>query len=53
VMFPLTDSSHNPPKSLPITLRTLRDPVFLTNKPDIEWYPWHWVIPITLSSSSQ
>jgi hypothetical protein len=30
---------------------TLRDPVFLTNKPDTEWYPWHWGIPLTLSSS--
>jgi hypothetical protein len=45
VIFPLTESSHNPPKSLPITLR---DPVFLTNKPDTEWYPWHWGIPLTL-----
>jgi hypothetical protein len=41
VTFPLTESSHNPPKSLPIALR---DPVFLTNKPDTEWYPSHWVI---------
>ncbi len=48
VIFPLTDSSHNPPKSLPITLR---DPVFLTNKPDTEWYPWHWGIPLTLSDT--
>ncbi len=48
VIFPFTDSSHNPPKSLPLTLR---DPDFLTNKPDTERYPWHWVIPITLSSS--
>jgi hypothetical protein len=71
VIFPLTESSHNPPKSLPMTQR---DSGFVTNKPDIEWYPlhgripltlsythylefqsigypWHWVIPITLSSS--
>jgi hypothetical protein len=48
VIFPLTDNSHNPPKSLPITLR---DPVFLTNKPDIEWYPWHWGIPLALSDT--
>ncbi len=48
VIFSLTDSSHNPPKSLPITLRDL---VFLTNKPDTEWYPWLWGIPLTLSDT--
>jgi hypothetical protein len=48
VSFPLTDSSHNPPKSLPITLR---DPVFLTNKPDTKWYPLHSRIPLTLSDT--
>ncbi len=46
VIFPLTESSHNPPKSLPMTLRDLG---FLTNKPDTEWYPLHWGIPLTLS----
>jgi hypothetical protein len=48
VIFPLTDSFHNPPKSLPITLR---DPVFLTNKPHTEWYPWHWGISLTLNDT--
>ncbi len=54
VIFPLTKSFHNPPKSLSMTPR---DPGFLTNKPDTKWYPlqwgipWHWIIPITLSSS--
>jgi hypothetical protein len=44
----LTDCSHDPPKSLPITLW---DPGFLTNKPDTEWYPLHWGIPLTLSDT--
>jgi hypothetical protein len=48
VSFPLIDRSHNPPKSLPITLR---DPIFLTNKPDTKWYPLHWGIPLTLSDT--
>ncbi len=30
-------------------LMTLRDLGFLTNKPDTEWYPLHWGIPLTLS----
>ncbi len=46
VIFPLTESSHNPPKSLPMSPR---DPGFLTNKPDTKWYPLHWRIPLTLS----
>ncbi len=46
VIFHLTKSSHNPPKSLPMTPR---DPGFLTNKPNTEWYPLHWGIPLTLS----
>jgi len=43
-----TLSSQNPPKSSPIRLR---DPVFLTNRPDTEWYPWHWGIPLTMSDT--
>ncbi len=43
VIFLLTESSHNPPKNLPITPRDL---VFLTNKPDTEWYPWHWGVSL-------
>jgi hypothetical protein len=45
-IFPLTKSSHNPPKSLPMTPKDLG---FLTNKPDTEWYPLHWRIPLIVS----
>jgi hypothetical protein len=45
------------PRGYPITLSdtlTLRDtlkPITLSDTHDTEGYPWHWVIPITLSFS--
>jgi hypothetical protein len=54
VIFPLIESFHNPSKSLPMTLRTLvssRTNRTLSDTHYTEGYPWHWVIPITLSSN--
>ncbi len=47
-----TLSSQNPPKSSPITLRTLfssQTDQTLNDTHDIEGYLWHWVIPNTLA----
>jgi len=44
----------NTPKRIPITLSdtlTLRDTLTLSDTHYTEWYPLHWVIPITLSDT--
>jgi hypothetical protein len=55
VIFPVTDSSQNPPKSSPITVYTEGPcfphkrtghwviPMTLRDTPDTEWYPSPWV----------
>ncbi len=56
VIFPLTDSLTTHPRVHPLhwgTLFSSQTNRTLSDSPDTEGYPWHGVIPITLSSSNQ